>query len=165
MSSLVGPVGASFVSIVVAISTFGAVNSDLLGAPRLFYAAAEDGLFFRTLGRVHPTYRTPYVAIVFSAVLGVVFVLTGTFEQLADTFVLAIWPFYALGVAAIYRLRRSRPEMARPYRAIGYPLVPALFVLAVAAFVVNSLLNDTTNSVITFALIFAGVPIFYAFFS
>jgi APA family basic amino acid/polyamine antiporter len=79
--------------------------------------------------------------------------------------VLAIWPFYALGVAAIYRLRRSAPEMARPYRAIGYPVVPALFVVSVAAFVVNSLVNDTTNSVITFALIGAGIPIYYAFFA
>ena len=78
---------------------------------------------------------------------------------------LAIWPFYALGVAAIYRLRRSRPELARPYRAIGYPVVPALFIGAVAAFVVNSLLNDTTNSVITFAVIFAGLPVYFFFFA
>ena len=71
MAALIGRSGASFVSIVVAISTFGAVNSDLLGAPRIFYAAAEDGLFFKTLGRVHPTYRTPYISILFSALLGV----------------------------------------------------------------------------------------------
>src|SRR5204862_6196502 len=118
MAALIGRTGASFVSIVVAISTFGAVNSDLLGAPRIFYAAAEDGLFFKTLGRVHPTYRTPYISILFSAALGIVFVLTGTFEQIADTFILAIWPFYGLAVAGLYRLRR-RDDLPRPYRVPG----------------------------------------------
>ena len=84
-------------------------------------------------------------------------VMSRSFEALTDTFVLAIWPFYALGVAAIYRLRRLRPEMPRPYRAIGYPVVPAIFIASVAAFVVNALVNDTDSDArITFALILAG---------
>src|SRR5205085_4252575 len=115
--------------------------------------------------KVHPKYQTPYVAIALAAILGVALVMSRTFERLTDTFVLAIWPFYALGVAAIYRLRRSRPDLARPYRAIGYPVVPALFIVAVAAFVVNSLVNDTLNSVITFALIFAGLPVYFLLFA
>ena len=78
---------------------------------------------------------------------------------------IAIWPFYALSVAAIYRLRRRRPDLSRPYRVIGYPIVPALFILSVIAFVVNALVNDTLNSVVTFALILSGVPIYYGFFS
>ena len=165
MLALFGRAGVALVSIFVMISSFSSLNGSMLASPRVFFAMADDGLFFPVIAKVHPRYRTPYVAIVLAALLGMALVMSRSFERLTDTFVLAIWPFYALGVAAIYRLRRSAPEMARPYRAIGYPVVPALFVLAVAAFVVNSLVNDTTNSVITFALIFAGVPVFYAFFA
>lgn len=164
MTALVGRIGASFVSIVVAISTFGAVNSDLLGAPRIFYAAAEDGLFFKTLGRVHPTYRTPYISILFSAVLGIVFVLTGTFEQIADTFVLAIWPFYGLAVAGLYRLRR-RSDLARPYRVPGYPIVPAIFIAACIYLVLSALIGDPLWTGLTFAIILSGVPVYYVVFA
>jgi basic amino acid/polyamine antiporter, APA family len=164
MAALVGGVGASFVSIVVAISTFGAVNSDLLGAPRIFYAAAEDGLFFKTLGRVHPTYRTPYISILFSALLGIVFVLTGTFEQIADTFVLAIWPFYGLAVAGLYRLRQ-RTDLARPYHVPGYPIVPAIFIAACIYLVVSALVGDPIWTSVTFAIMLAGIPVYYVVFS
>jgi basic amino acid/polyamine antiporter, APA family len=165
MLALFGRAGVALVSIFVMISSFSSLNGSMLASPRVFFAMADDGLLFPAIAKVHTRYRTPYVAIVLAATLGIALVMSRSFERLTDTFVLAIWPFYALGVAAIYRLRRSAPEMARPYRAIGYPVIPALFVIAVAAFVVNSLVNDTTNSVITFALIFAGVPVFYAFFA
>jgi amino acid transporter len=163
MAALIGRSGASFVSIVVAISTFGAVNSDLLGAPRIFYAAAEDGLFFKTLGRVHPTYRTPYISIIFSALLGIVFVLTGTFEQIADTFVLAIWPFYGLAVAGLYRLRR-RTDLSRPYRVPGYPIVPAIFIAACVYLIVSALIGDPVWTGITLGIVLAGVPVYYLTF-
>src|SRR5436190_10016580 len=163
MAALVGGVGASFVSIVVAISTFGAVNSDLLGAPRIFYAAAEDGLFFKTLGRVHPTYRTPYISIIFSALLGIVFVLTGTFEQIADTFVLAVWPFYGLAVAGLYRLRR-RTDLSRPYRVPGYPIVPGIFIAACVYLIVSALIGDPVWTGITLGIVLAGVPVYYLTF-
>jgi APA family basic amino acid/polyamine antiporter len=87
-------------------------------------------------------------------------VLSRSFEQLTDTFVLAIWPFYALGVAAIYKLRKRRPDLERPYRAIGYPIVPAIFVGSVIAFVINSLVNEPKSTGITFALILTGIPVF-----
>lgn len=164
MAALIGRAGASFVSIVVAISTFGAVNSDLLGAPRIFYAAAEDGLFFKTLGRVHPTYRTPYVSIVFSALLGIVFVLTGTFEQIADTFVLAIWPFYGLAVAGVYRLRR-RTDLPRPYRVPGYPVVPAIFIAACVYLVASALIGDPVWTTLTLGVVLAGVPVYWVVFA
>jgi amino acid transporter len=150
---------------VVTISTFGAVNADLLGAPRIFYAAAEDGLFFATLGRVHPKYRTPYVSILLSAALGIVFVLTGTFEQLADTFVISIWPFYGLAVAGLYRLRRQRPDLARPFRVPGYPIVPAIFIAACVYLVVSALLEDPLWAGVTFGIILAGVPVYYLTFA
>jgi len=127
----------------------------------VFFAMADDGLFFETIAKVHPRFRTPYVAILLAAVLGMALVMSRSFEALTDTFVLAIWPFYALGIAAIYRLRRVRPDLPRPYRVIGYPIVPAIFILAVAAFVLNALIHDTVPTVITFALILAGLPVYY----
>src|SRR5690606_10568394 len=123
MQALFGEVGVALVSVVVTISTFGALAATMLASPRVFFAMADDGLFFKSVAAVHPRYKTPYVAISLAALLGVVFVLTRTFDQLADTFVLSIWPFYGLAVAGVYRLRRRRPDLARPYKAWGYPVV------------------------------------------
>jgi amino acid transporter len=165
MATLFGRAGVALVSIFVMISSFSSLNGSMLASPRVFFAMADDGLLFPVIAKVHPKYRTPYVAILLAALLGMALVMSRSFERLTDTFVLAIWPFYALGVAAIYPLRRRRPELARPYRAIGYPIVPALFIFSVVAFVVNSLVNDTTNSVITFIVILAGVPVYLLAFA
>jgi basic amino acid/polyamine antiporter, APA family len=165
MLALFGHAGVVLVSVFVMISSFSSLNGSMLASPRVFFAMAEDRLLFQPIARVHPRYRTPYVAILVAAVLGVALVMSRSFERLTETFVLAIWPFYALAVAAIYRLRRDRPELPRPYRATGYPFVPAIFIVSVAGFVVNALVNDTTNSVITFALILAGLPIYQLCFS
>ena len=165
MMALFGRVGVVLVSVFVMISSFSSLNGSMLASPRVFFAMADDGLLFQAIAKVHPRYKTPYVAILLAAVLGMGLVMSRSFERLTDTFVLAIWPFYAVGVAAIYRLRRDRPDLPRPYRAIGYPVVPAIFILSVAAFVVNALINDTTNSVITFALILAGLPVYQFCFS
>ena len=160
MMALFGRAGVVLVSVFVMISSFSSLNGSMLASPRVFFAMADDGLLFQAIAKVHPRYQTPYVAIILAAILGVALVMSRSFERLTDTFVLAIWPFYALGVAAIYRLRATRPDLPRPYRAIGYPVVPAIFIASVAAFVINSLINDTTNSVITFAVILAGLPIY-----
>jgi amino acid transporter len=120
MQALIGPVGVSFISIIVMLSTLGTLTGIMLTAPRVFFAMANDGVFFAGLARVHARYKTPYVAIGLAAALGVAFVLTRSFEQLADTFVLSIWPFYGLAIAGLYRLRRTRAELARPYRVPGY---------------------------------------------
>jgi APA family basic amino acid/polyamine antiporter len=165
MMALFGHAGVVLVSVFVMISSFSSLNGSMLASPRVFFAMADDGLLFQAIAKVHPRYKTPHVAIVLAALLGMGLVMSRSFERLTDTFVLAIWPFYAVGVAAIYRLRRDRPDLPRPYRAIGYPVVPAIFILSVAAFVVNALVYDTTNSVITFALILAGLPVYQFCFS
>jgi basic amino acid/polyamine antiporter, APA family len=161
MLALFGRGGVVLVSMFVMISSFSSLNGSMLASPRVFFAMADDGLLFPAIAKVHPRYRTPYIAILVAALLGMALVMSRSFERLTDTFVLAIWPFYALGVAAIYPLRRRLPDLPRPYRAIGYPVVPALFIAAVAAFVINSLVNDTLNSVVTFAIIFAGLPVYF----
>jgi amino acid transporter len=164
MRALFGPVGVAFVSVVVAISTLGALVGIMLAAPRIFFAMAHDGLFFRTIARAHPRYGTPHVAIALSAALGALFVLTRTFEQLADTFVLSIWPFYGLAIAGLYRLRRTRPDIPRPYKVPGYPLVPAVFVIAVVYLVGSAVVGDPLWTGVTFGIVLAGIPVYYAAF-
>ena len=159
---LVGHWGVIVIGIAVVLATIGTLNGSLLTAPRIFFAMADDGLLFRPIAAVHPRFQTPYVAIGLSAALGVLFVLTRTFEQLADAFITAIVPFYALGVAAVFRLRRQdgyRP----PYRVPLYPVVPALFIIA-ALFVLISAIVDPSSRWPTLAVLgvtVAGAPIYY----
>ena len=164
MQAIFGPIGVALVSVVVTISTFGALMSVMLTAPRVFFAMADDRLFFRRVASVHPRYGTPHVAIALAAALGVAFVLTRTFEQLADTFVLSIWPFYGLAIAGLYRLRRTRPGLPRPYTVPGYPVLPGVFVAAVIYLVGNALVSDPLWTGVTFLIIAAGVPVYYAAF-
>lgn len=164
MQAIFGPIGVALVSVVVTISTFGALMSVMLTAPRVFFAMADDRLFFRRVAAVHPRYGTPHVAIALAAALGVAFVLTRTFEQLADTFVLSIWPFYGLAIAGLYRLRRTRPELPRPYTVPGYPVLPGVFVAAVVYLVGNALVSDPLWTGVTLLIILAGVPVYYVAF-
>lgn len=159
---LVGPWGVSFVSIAVVLATVGTLNASLLTTPRIFFAMADDGLLFRAIAAVHPKYQTPYRAIGLSAALGVAFVLARTFDQLADTFITAIVPFYALAVASIFPLRR-RADYQPPYRVIGYPIVPALFVLATLYILISAVVDPRTRwgtiAVLVGALL--GIPVYY----
>jgi APA family basic amino acid/polyamine antiporter len=164
MSAMFGQAGAAFISVVVMISTFGSLMGSMLASPRIFFAMADDRLFFQPIAAVHPKFKTPYIAILLACGLGVAMVMTQTFEQLTDTFVLAMWPFYALSVAAIYRLRRSQPHLQRPYKVIGYPVVPAVFVAAAIYLVINALVTDPKWTSITFAVVLAGLPVYYTAF-
>ncbi len=164
MLALVGQAGVAIVSVVVMISTFGSVNGSLVTNPRIFFAMADDRMLFKPIAWVHPRFKTPYMAIILAAALGVIFVLTRTFEQLTDTFVLAMWPFYGLGVASIYRLRRTRPDLPRPYKVVGYPVVPAIFLAGVLYLLGNALVTDTFWTSIVFAIVLAGLPVYWLFF-
>jgi basic amino acid/polyamine antiporter, APA family len=163
MQASLGRFGVTLVSVVVTISTFGALIGIMLTSPRVFFAMADEGLFFKPLARVHSRYRTPYVAISLAGVLGIVFVMTRTFEQLADTFVLSIWPFYGLAVAGLYRLRK-RPDLTRPYRVPGYPVLPAVFIAGVVYLVGNALFTDPLWTGVTFAIVLTGIPVYYVCF-
>ncbi|MGH9759618.1 MAG: amino acid permease, partial [Blastocatellia bacterium] len=170
-------IGVRLVSIAVMIAAFGTLNGSMMTGPRIFFAMADSGLFFRKIAAVHPRFKTPHVAILLAAALAVIFVMVQTFEQLADTFVLAIWPFYALGVASIYTLRRKRPDMPRPYRTPGYPVTPILFLLASLYLLGNALADDvihfgsrligaqtatdSSGALLVLAIILAGIPAYY----
>ena len=154
--------GGSVVSGVVMLSCFGSLTGSMITGPRIFFAMADRGLFFRAIARVSPRFESPSVAIWLATALGVLYVLFNDFQQLADKFILGIWPFYALAVAAVFVLRRTRPDLPRPYRTWGYPVVPILFLLASVAMVVNALWTDPVNTGITFGIVLAGIPVYYA---
>ena len=159
---LLGRGGVVFVAATVMLSTFGTLNGTLFTAPRIFFAMADDGLFFRRVAAVHPRFETPYVAIALTATLGIVFVLLRSFEQLADAFVTAIVPFYALAVASIFVLRK-RADYDPPFRTPLYPVVPALFVIATAMLLVNAVIDPSsrTATLAVFGVVLIGIPIFY----
>lgn len=160
-TAVFGAVGASLVAGLVMVSTFGALNGATMTGPRIFWAMADERLFFRPIGAVHPRFKTPWAAITLACSLGIAYVLNRDFNQLAGSFVLGIWPFYALAVLGVYLLRKRRPDLARPYRTAGYPLVPAVFLLAALGMLVNSAIEDPRNTLVGFAIILAGIPVYY----
>ncbi len=159
---LVGPAGSAMIAALVCVSTFGSLNAVLMAIPRVFWAMADDRLFFRAVAAVHPRYRTPHIAITALAALSIVYVAFHTFEQLIEAFVLASLPFWALGVASVIVLRRKRPSAPRVYRTPGYPLVPILFVVAMVALVGNSLWEHPETTATSLGAVAAGVPLYYA---
>lgn len=157
---VLGQFGIGAVSVVVMLATFSTLVGSILTAPRIFFAMADDGLFFRVVAKVHPRHQTPSSAIVLTACLGVGFVLLRTFEQLADQFVVAIFPFYALAAAAVFVLRRRQPDRPRPVRVLGYPVVPLLFVLATFVILGNALWSHPRETGFAFLVILLGVPVY-----
>ena len=160
---IIGRFGVGLVAVVVMISTFGTLSGSMLTGPRIFFAMADHGLFFRSIASVHPRFKTPYLAITLTTVLAVAFTLARGFEGLADTFVLAIWPFYALAAAAVFVLRRRDPNRERPIRTPGYPVTPALFILSGAAILINAGLTRARDPLIAFGVILAGLPVYLVF--
>jgi len=158
---LLGAAGAALVTAAVVVSAFSSLHASMLTGSRVFFAMADRGLFLRAAARVSARFNTPSVAIALASGLGVAYVLENDFAQLAGKFILGIWPFYALTVAAVFVLRRRRPTLPRPYRVWGYPWVPALFLLASAFLVLNALYTDPRNTGITFIIILAGLPVFW----
>jgi len=158
---LLGRVGVGVAAVAVMVSTFGGLMGSMMTGPRIFFAMADDRQFFSGVARVHPRYRTPSVAIILTAGLGIAFVLARTFEQLADTFVLALWPFYALGAAAVIVLRRRRPDAERPVKVWGYPWPPILFLLAAVFLLGNALVTDLGGSALALGVILTGVPAYW----
>src|SRR5512140_926083 len=160
--AVLGTVGAAFVSVTVMVSTFGTLNTVLFTSPRVFFAMAADRLFFRTVASVHPRFGTPWVSISMTAGLGIVFVLSRSFEQLADVFVTAFLPFYALAVASIFRLRK-RPGYAPSFRAPLFPLVPVLFIASVLYLLGNAIAEPESrwSTLAVLGVVAAGIPVYY----
>ncbi|MGE5359044.1 MAG: APC family permease [Bacteroidales bacterium] len=158
---VLGPAGGSIIAFVILCSITGAANGNLLTAPRVFFAMAQDGLFFAKAAEVHARYRTPHAAIVATGVWAVVLTLSGTFEQLASYVIFGQLIFFALSAAAVIVLRRTRPDLPRPYRALGYPATPVLFIAGALLLSGNLLIIQPVNSLAGLAIILLGVPVYW----
>jgi APA family basic amino acid/polyamine antiporter len=160
MSTMIGPAGASFITLAILCSTFGAISANVLAGPRVFFAMARDGTFFRRLADVHPRYETPANAIWALAGWAAVLTLTGGYEHLITMSMFANWIFFAMVVLSVVVLRRKHPDWPRPYRATGYPFTVLIFVLVSSAFVVNTLVESARSSLMGLGLLLLGVPVY-----
>lgn len=155
-----GATGAELVSLLVIISTLSSLNGSILSAPRVYYAMAKDGSFFRWCARVHPRFRTPHLALLLQCVWAIVLVAWGTYDQLFTYVVFAAWIFYALTAFAVIILRRKLPDLKRPYRVWGYPLVPLGFTVGSVWFLLNMLAETPVESGIGCAIVAVGIPVY-----
>ena len=161
MQRMQGPAGASAVSIAAMISIFAALNGSILTGARVPYAAARDGLFFRSAARVHPAFHTPGVSILMLTAWSSVLVLSGKYEQLYDFVIFGSWILYAMATASVFVLRRKRPDLARPYKTVGYPVVPLLFLAGAALLEISTLLTKPRESIAGIVLILLGLPFYF----
>ncbi|MGD0921053.1 MAG: amino acid permease [Terriglobia bacterium] len=160
MEVMAGPWGAAFVSALILCSIFGALNGNVLGGGRVYFAMARDGVFFAAVGRVHPKFETPATALVIQGLWAMVLAASGSFKQLYTYVIFTGWIFYGAAVLAVMILRRRQPSLARPYRVLGYPLMPIAFGMAALAIVANTLARSPKESLIGLGLVLAGVPIY-----
>ncbi len=156
-----GGAGGSFVAIGVLISTFATLNGSILSGSRIPYAQARDGLFPAALGRVHPRFRTPAIAISAQAVIAAIFALSGRYETLYTKALYSEWVFYALVTAGLIVLRKKEPSLPRPYRTWGYPAVPAIFVLLGLLLLVDTFFTSRSDVLWCLGLIGSGIPAYY----
>ncbi len=158
--ALLGTGGAAVMSALVVFSTFGALAGIVLAGPRVYFQMARDGLLFRWAGEVHPTFRTPHRAIVLQAVWASVLVATGTYRALFTRVIYTEWIFFGLMAVGLLLLRR-RPGYRPRYTMRGVPLLPALFVVASLAIVINQVVSDPGESAVGLLLVAVGLPVYY----
>jgi APA family basic amino acid/polyamine antiporter len=156
-----GPVGAVLVSLVIFISVFGTAGIYTMTAPRIYYAMAKDGVFFKKVAEIHPKYKVPGFAILFQTAWAIILILSGTFYELITYVAFTDWIFFALAGFSVFLFRRRQPERERPYRTPGYPLIPAFFVGISAWFVINTLIGAPLQSLAGLGFLAVGVPVYY----
>lgn len=158
---VLGPAGGTLVSVIILISIIGTLNGSFLTSPRIYFAQARDGLFFRRFGEIHPRFRTPGFAVAAQAIWAIVLLLSGTYESLTDYAMFAMWISYGLMVLGLMILRRTRPEMERPYRMWGYPVTPVLFLAVAVWFLANTLITRPWPALAGLAFIATGIPVYF----
>lgn len=160
---LFGPRVADLLTVVSILIVLGSISANVFAGPRVYYAMARDGFFLQAAARVHPRTHTPAFSIAAQAVWSAVLVLTGTFEQLVTYTGFAVVLFAGIAVLALFVLRRREPDAPRPFKALGYPVAPGLFVLASAAMVVNAIYREPLPSLGGLAILAAGIPVYWLF--
>jgi basic amino acid/polyamine antiporter, APA family len=158
---LFGPLAGKVIAGAILVSIYGCANGIILGAPRVYFAMAQDGLFFERLADIHPRFGTPASAVVACGAWSAVLALSGTFDQLL-TYVISIsWMFYGLGGAAIFFYRRRMPDAVRPFRVPGYPWTSVLFVLSAFAIVINAVFTQPFEAIAGLGMVLVGLPAYY----
>jgi basic amino acid/polyamine antiporter, APA family len=158
---VLGPIGGSLVSLAILVSTFGCLNGIILSGPRVYYAMARDGLFFKALSSIHPSYHTPVRSLLVQALWASLLTLSGTYSQLLTYVISAALLFYILTVWGVIRLRKTMPDLVRPYRTFGYPVLPLIYVMMAAIVLACNLAGDPRNSWPGFLLILIGLPAYF----
>jgi len=162
VQSFAGRRGATWLTVAMALSALGALHVVVLTGARIPYAMARDGVFFGFAKRTHPTRHSPTGALVFLGSIAALLALTGTFEELYSLFVFAVWIFFALTALGVLRLRRKEPDLARPYRVLGYPWTPLIFLTAAIALTLHLWMVRPIRSSLGLAVILLGIPLFYS---
>jgi APA family basic amino acid/polyamine antiporter len=161
MQRIAGSKGAAAVSLAAIISIFAALNGSILTGARVPYAAARDGLFFASAARVHPAFHTPGVSILMLSAWSSVLVLSGKYDELFDFVIFGSWILYAMATASVFVLRRKRPDLPRPYRTLGYPVVPFLFLAGATVLEISTLWTKPRQSIAGIVLILLGLPFYF----
>lgn len=160
-ATFLGENGIWFLSIALFLSAIGAMNGSILSGARVPFAMARDQLFFQGLARLHPKTHVPYVSILIQAVIAGALASTGTFDQLTDYVVFSSWLFYALVTYSIFIFRKKLPNAPRPYKAIGYPILPVVFLASAAFLLVNTVVTSPNETIRGLIIIAAGVPLYW----
>ena len=162
IGGVLGGVGGIAIALAVFISTFGTTGIYTLTAPRIYYAMAKDGLFFRRVARLHPRYQTPAFAIIIQSLWAIMLILFWrTFENLISYVVFTDWIFFALATASVFILRTREPNAVRPYRTAGYPWTPLFFVIVSLWFIVNTFISKPEQAWAGIGFLALGVPVYY----
>ncbi len=160
MRKFLGFGGAFFISVLIMISTFGTTNGTILASSRIYFAMSRDNLFFKSAGDVHPKFRTPYISLLIQGLWSCLLVLSGTFDQLTDMLIFASFIFYGAGALGVFILRKKMKGTPRPYKALGYPVLPMIFVLFCITLVVVTIIQNPRDAGIGLALILSGIPFY-----
>jgi len=161
LKRFVGPVAVSLLALVLMLSAFGSQQASALAGSRIGFAMARDGVFFKRLSKVSPRTGAPVAAIVAQAGGATILAMSGTFDTLTDSAMIGAWIFYGLTVASVFVLRRTQPAAERPYRCMGYPVLPALFVLVVIGVVGNAFVATPREALLGAGLILSGLPLYW----
>lgn len=160
VNHFLGNGGVLFISILILLTTFGATNTTALMPPRLYYSMSREGMFFKSAAYIHPKYNTPSKAFIIQAVWASLLVLSGSFDQLTDMLVFAAFIFYGATTLGVFVLRYKMPDAPRPYKAFGYPVLPALFILFCVALIIVTLIGRPREALLGLGLMFTGVPFY-----
>jgi APA family basic amino acid/polyamine antiporter len=161
LQAMFGAAGASLMAAAILVSTFGCNNGLILSGARVYYAMAKDGLFFRSVARLHPRYKTPHISLLVQMVWCSVLCLSGTYGQLLDYIVFAVLLFYILTIVGLFVLRQTRPDVPRPYRAIGYPVLPAIYVLMAVFIDIVLLRYKPQYTWPGLIIVLLGIPVYF----